>query len=624
LSDATYQVEIQLSTKGNLASSLGGLTGHAASLDTSFANVGASVSALGASLDSAVDRAAGLAITLAKIGGAAIGAGLTYGVVKLNNELEKTGIALAAIFQANGITSNIDQGLGVAADVMAQMRKDAAELPGEFQDLASIFKTISVPGFQAGASITELRKLSAMAMASGAVMGLPMEQTGRELAMLMEGRAGAHNTLGMRLAGLGGDRAKEFNHLAAPERLAAITKELERFAPAINAYKTSFDGLSSTLVDNAKRFLSTATSPLFDRVKDTLAGINAWFDSNEGGVDAFAAHLGERIGAAYDVGLAKIEKWAPAVEAFAAGAEKTIGALWAKLPGDSAESKAASLAEMYGGAKLGAAGLGIAGGALSSAPLLDRLIRTTGLAGKNAPEGAAWDAMAGRFRDGVSGQFVGGQAGGLAELLANPEVLAAAGVAATALAAALVGIGGAFHAITDESSWFHDRAVALWGEIMEKGDAALSALVDSAEQLMPVALFLADALGTDLLTSLMLVATGAAEAANAIHVFVDWMAEVVGALGIVLSKGKHHSVKRVGDDATSFAKTAVDVMNKHAATRAGGGGGGGGTHIARVEITVTTNDDPSRIARLVYSDLSNLARHRTTSPDVRNFSAARP
>jgi len=80
----------------------------------------------------------------------------------------------------------------------------------------------------------------------------------------------------------------------------------------------------------------------------------------------------------------------------------------------------------------------------------------------------------------------------------------------------------------------------------------------------------------------------------------------------------------VDSAAHAIASSVSGVLEKHAAPRTGGGGGGGGTHIARVEITVTANDDPSRIARLVYADLSNLARHRTTSPDVRNFSAARP
>src|SRR5579883_673228 len=265
--DVTYKVEIELSTKGNLARELGGLGGRADALDSAFAKIGAT-------LDSAIDRAASLVSTMAKIGAVGAGAAITYGVVKLNNELEKTQIALGAIFKANNLTSDIEGGIGLAGGVMKDMRRDAAALPGEFKDLVGIFKTVSVPGFQAGASIDELRKLSAHAMAVSAVVGLPMEQTARELAMLMEGRAGAHNVLGMRLAGLGGDRAEAFNKLPAAERLAAVRADLEKFAPAIEAYSHSFEGLSSTLIDNAKRFLGAATLPLFDRIKTALSDAN--------------------------------------------------------------------------------------------------------------------------------------------------------------------------------------------------------------------------------------------------------------------------------------------------------------------------------------------------------------
>ena len=167
------------------------------------------------------------------------------------------------------------EGMSVASSVMAQMRKDAAALPGEFRDLVGIFKTISVPGFQAGASIDQIRSLAAQAMAVSQVMGLPMEQASREMAMLLEGRAGApHNVLGMRMAGLGGERAEAFNKMPAADRLETVRKELEKFAPAIEAYSHSFEGLSSTLVDNAKRFLGLATAPIFDRIKGVLSDAN--------------------------------------------------------------------------------------------------------------------------------------------------------------------------------------------------------------------------------------------------------------------------------------------------------------------------------------------------------------
>jgi hypothetical protein len=56
-------------------------------------------------------------------------------------------------------------------------------------------------------------------------------------------------------------------------------------------------------------------------------------------------------------------------------------------------------------------------------------------------------------------------------------------------------------------------------------------------------------------------------------------------------------------------------------TKTGAGGGGGGTHIQKVEIVVTTNQEPSRIARLTVEKLQDISRFATSSPKTRhNFS----
>ncbi len=293
MADVTYRVAIELATHGNLASEVGQSISKLDGLSGTLGRVGHEAATLAGSLASAfegaVEGAASLAATLGQVGAvAAIGA-VTYGTLVLNKELENTQIALAAIFGANGITTSMPEGMSVAADVMSQMRKDAAALPGEFRDLVGIFKTISIPGFQAGASVDEVRAVAAQAMAVSQVMGLPMEQASRELAMLLEGRAGAHNVLGMRLAGLAGQRAEAFNKLTAADRLATVRTELEKFAPAIEAYSHSFEGLSSTLVDNAKRFLSLATTPIFDRIKGVLSDANSWFDDNQDKVTLWAS-----------------------------------------------------------------------------------------------------------------------------------------------------------------------------------------------------------------------------------------------------------------------------------------------------------------------------------------------
>lgn len=58
-------------------------------------------------------------------------------------------------------------------------------------------------------------------------------------------------------------------------------------------------------------------------------------------------------------------------------------------------------------------------------------------------------------------------------------------------------------------------------------------------------------------------------------------------------------------------------------TKKGAGGGGGGTHIQKVEIVVSSNQDPSRIARMVGDHLEKLSRFPTSTRFATNPSAPR-
>jgi hypothetical protein len=635
VADVTYRVAIELATSGNLGAELGRHISKLDGLSGTISRVGQEASTLAGSLAGAFEGAVSLAGALAKVGAAAALGAVTYGTLLLNKELENTQIALAAIFGANGITASMPEGMSVAADVMSQMRKDAAALPGEFRDLVGIFKTISVPGFQAGASIDEIRSVAAQAMAVSQVMGLPMEQASRELAMLLEGRAGAHNVLGMRLAGLAGERAEAFNKLTAADRLAVVRKELEKFAPAIEAYSHSFEGLSSTLVDNAKRFLSLATTPLFDRIKGVLGDANSWFDSNQDKVTLWANLIGQRLGDAFDFARDKIRAWWPDIEAFAEHAYERIASIWDRvgpLVEKVADKAAKALGDdkifdrleqvglLYAGSKAG----GLLSGLVPSVPTLaglDRLVRSTGIAGQVAPEGSAFDAMAGRFRDLTSGQFVAGDAGGLLELLTNPVTIGAAAAAATVLVTALVGVAGALHALSDETSSYHDLAVYLWDGIQEHAIGTLDALEQSWRDLEPWLLRAADAGGTQLLEAIKLLAMGAEETAKIIERVSHVIATALDWLGIEGEQGRR-TRHAASPPVRHLAEGAVrDALAAH--VKVGAGGGGGGVHVDRVEITVSSNQDPNRVARVIASHLADLARYRKSSAYVPNFSASR-
>jgi hypothetical protein len=76
------------------------------------------------------------------------------------------------------------------------------------------------------------------------------------------------------------------------------------------------------------------------------------------------------------------------------------------------------------------------------------------------------------------------------------------------------------------------------------------------------------------------------------------------------------NARLAGDRMTTFESAEKKKQeNKHP--------GGGGVNVQKVEIVVSANDDPSRVARLIHAHLANIARNPKSSRDVKNYSASR-
>src|SRR6478735_3442442 len=213
-----YTVEIDLQTKGDLPSAMGRFGGDLDRVDKKAQGLGATLYGLGGKLSqgftSAVETVGSTVSSLAKVGIAgAIGAA-TYGVTSLNNQLQTTTVSLAAVLTSNGLTSSIEGGMARAAGWVAQMKKDARDLPGEFQDLLGIVQSSAGSAFQAGLDDQGLEKMAAQTMAAAKALAIDMPQAGRDLGRRLGGSAGMDNMLGSRL----GFTVENFNDLSRAEQ----------------------------------------------------------------------------------------------------------------------------------------------------------------------------------------------------------------------------------------------------------------------------------------------------------------------------------------------------------------------------------------------------------------------
>lgn len=224
-------------------------------------------------------------------------------LIGLQDVAEVARISVAGMFQASGVgglsqsTEDWNAALGMSADIIKRMRKDARDLPGTFQDLQNVFQGGIIGGAAAGKSALEIESLSARLMAVAKTLNIPggSETAGRELSMMLEGRAGAHNVLWQRLKGNIGATAEEFNQFTAAEKWARVDKALRGYDHAVKEFRTTWSAISSTTADYAANILRIGGEKVFEGLKDILSEINDYYQQHSDEIDNIARRLGGEL-----------------------------------------------------------------------------------------------------------------------------------------------------------------------------------------------------------------------------------------------------------------------------------------------------------------------------------------
>ncbi|HTF90121.1 MAG TPA: hypothetical protein VK843_17025 [Planctomycetota bacterium] len=565
------------------------------------------------------------------IGAGAVGAAAIYGVRTLNNELESTKVSLAAVFRAQGLAGSVPQGISMASQAIADMRQDAKMLPGEFEDLLRIFNTASVPAFASGMNVQEWEKLSSKVMATAKAVSLPMDQAAREFAMLLEGRSGAHNVFGMRLLGLHGDIAKKFNQSSPEARLEKIRVELDKYGESIAHFATTYDAIESTTKDNVKTFIMMASAPLFEKMKGALGDFNQWFDDNRGTVDSWANRIGWKVASAFDRGREFITKWGPLVVDFADTAYTRIAAAWEKAqpavekfaaviermlqdPNGTID-KLIVLAKLYAGAKV----VGAVAGAQNS--LTGGIVQGLGVAGQLGLGGITGGAAVGAVKGAAAGgagmggflpSWVAALGTGAGAATAGAGALAVGGAVAADYNKFMVVIEGATAAVESfkREQWNAANETRRRAEVYQRYMGQLGGVSEMTAYYNDK-LAMLSANSDEAGAAALRLAYAASTAAAELH-SVGARRNTQFTAGMLDPTGTLSTMKMLGDYRDNEA--AKKGANKRHP------GGGGGTSIQKVDIVVTGNSNPSRVAREVSDELAKLGRNPRSSPYVQNFS----
>ena len=599
MADITYNVLVNLETKGNLTASLGGLNQRIGGLQSAATGVGhvigGMVEGMRGAFEGVVESVGSVVSSLAKIGAVTAFGAITYGAFKLNRELEDTNMWFAGLFKSQGLANTMSEGMEAGTRLMSQMRKDAASLPGEFSDLKNIMQGSIMAGLNAGLSPAKLEKISAQAMAMTAGQ-IPSEVVGRELGLMLGGRVTASNTLARML--VGGDRIKELRHMSNDDRVKTITDALQKWNPAIDTMKTSFTAMWTTTIDGAKRFLEVMTKPLFNIGKSFLKEFSFLDENGELGGRAryWAENLGQHLTNAVQWGRAKIEEWFPAIKHFATEAFYELKNIWIQIAPivEGLTSKIKNMME--------------SGSIIEKIEQLLKLYAASKVVGgfqSLIPSGGSLFSLANLAFGGGGGIGAAG-IGGMAAVGGTAALLGGAAIA------------GAIDNVTNSASVYHEMTVNELA-IMTEASKSLTFAFDLAREQ-------ADGLGVVLTTvgaGISLVLPLFAGIGKAFHDIINDVGQGIGNLikeftGPIDLVGRAHHEIRDKELHRKVDAVKNDVLNK---TVPGAGGGGGGVHVDKVEINISSNQDPSRIARMTISHLAELKKRTKISPYATNFSA---
>lgn len=628
MAGTSYDVVVNYSSTGDIGGSLERGIGRAKKKSDDWLKdfsrgVGNMASSFNSAFDSMATSAASKIATL----GATIGAGLGVAMgkalhesFKFNEESENAALSMAAVFNMTGIGKGTQDWQGAPADgfatgmnlaqrSIAQMRRDARELPGEFKDLQNIMTTVAPAAAGAGLDAWGLEKFSARTMLGAAMLGVNQNVAAREMAMLLQGNA-RHNMPLFNRLNLGMD-TKAFNKLSEPERFAAINTQLKKLEESSDAVKNSWATIKSNATDTLRQSVGMAGYGLFDRVKNTLKSA---LDPKEGTREKLAA-FGEQVSdylvKAFDDGEKAIIKWYPAVFTFVRHMKEGLEQVFSRFSGS------------LGGLSDRVFGF------LQDPEAFNKIERVLGTLGALR----AGSGVLSGIGDATSGGM--GLAKGLGIATGGAELAVVGAAAAGALALVAFAAGGAASAYFDSTSMFHNATVNGVASVVSSTSELGSSLGELWNSVKP----LAEMLGVGLvyaIDSTINQFTHVVDAltwfSNAVGSMTNWILQKVG-----LKQGDDEAMARFR--ASAGVESAMDdvhdsIVNGALANMWGSNGGAPftlkpdnafadankippvnhTTHIHNVEIKVEGNEDPDRVARVTIDKLLDLSRNPRTSP----------
>lgn len=150
------------------------------------------------------------------------------------------------------------------------LRRESLKSVATFQELLTIFQTISATGYSAGLSTEQLVRLTVLVSNAVKAMGLDLNQAAQEARDLIQGTIDINSQLAKSL-GITSEIVQEWRE--AGTLYENITTSLQGFANASLHMQNTLSGIISNLKDAFDVITEISSKPLFDALKKDLKSI---------------------------------------------------------------------------------------------------------------------------------------------------------------------------------------------------------------------------------------------------------------------------------------------------------------------------------------------------------------
>jgi len=209
-------------------------------------------------------------------------AGIFEPGIKFAKQMETTMYGVAAVitssFQQGGQDVPFVRSLGMAQQILIDMKQAAIESHATVAELMLGFQEVIGPAAQVGMTIKEAEKFTVMAVQAGKTLGFSSQQLAREVRSVLMGAATGGGERSM-LAGVLGLNAKDIQDAKtkAGGVYAFLEERMKGYQIAARETAGTMMGIMSNITDGIQQVQERAFESLYAGLKKEMKAVQDWF-----------------------------------------------------------------------------------------------------------------------------------------------------------------------------------------------------------------------------------------------------------------------------------------------------------------------------------------------------------